>query len=123
MTYSVHIQGVHGEVIGVQVEGLEELLHGDLLAVELVHDALGVHAVRPFDEAQQVLLVHAGRGVDVGVHLERPWEGVRERMPEVMGFSWVVITLLGNKRLLETHKVNGRQKSEDDNSAGNTDYK
>ena len=70
VTYSVHIQRVHGEVIRVQVEGLEQLLHGDLPAVELVHDAVGVHAIRPLDEAQQVLLVHAGGGVDVGVNLE-----------------------------------------------------
>lgn len=68
-TYSVHIQGVHSEVIGVQVKGLKELLHGDLFPFQLVHDAIGVHAVGLLDEAQQVLLVHAGGGVDVGVHL------------------------------------------------------
>lgn len=70
VTYSVHIQGVHSEVIRVQVKGLEELLHSDLSPFKVVHDAVGVHAVRLLDEAQQVLLVHAGGGVDVGVHLE-----------------------------------------------------
>lgn len=59
----------------MQVERLEQLLHGDLAALELVHDALGVHAVSLLDEAQQVLLVHAGGGVDVGVHLGEEREG------------------------------------------------
>lgn len=65
----MHVQRVHRQVIRVQVERLEQLLHGDLPALELVHDAIGVHAVGLLDEAQQVLLVHAGGGVDVGVHL------------------------------------------------------
>lgn len=59
----------------MQVQGLKELLHGDLPALQLVHDAVGVHAVRLLDEAQQVLLVHAGGGVDVGVHLGRQRRG------------------------------------------------
>lgn len=66
----MHIQGVHGEVIRVQVKGLEELLHSDLSPFKVVHDAVSIHAVRLLDEAQQVLLVHAGSSVDVGVHLE-----------------------------------------------------
>lgn len=76
----MHVQRVHRQVIRVQVERLEQLLHGDLAALELVHDSLGVHAVSLLDEAQQVLLVHAGGGVDVGVHLgeEREGEGERE---------------------------------------------
>lgn len=71
----MHVQRVHRQVIRVQVERLEQLLHGDLAALELVHDALGVHAVSLLDEAQQVLLVHAGGGVDVGVHLGEEREG------------------------------------------------
>ena len=63
------VQRVHGEVVGVQVQPLEQLLQGHVLPVHLPHHALGVHAVRVLDEAQQVLLVHAGRRVDVGVHL------------------------------------------------------
>lgn len=74
-TYSVHVQGVHCEVVRMQVQGLEELLHGDLLALQLVHYAFGVHAVRFLDEAQQVLLVHAGSSVDVGVDLGRQRRG------------------------------------------------
>lgn len=53
----------------MQVEGLVELLHGDLATFEVVHDPVCIEAVRLLDEAQQVLLVHAGRSVDVSVHL------------------------------------------------------
>lgn len=66
----MHIQGVHSEVIRVHVKALKELLHSDLPPFEVVHDAVSVHAVRLLDEAQQVLLVHAGSSVDVSVHLE-----------------------------------------------------
>lgn len=79
----MHIQGVHSQVIRVQVERLEELLHGDLLPSKVVHNAVGIHAVRLLDEAQQVLLVHAGSSVDVGVHLG-PRRG-REQITEVAG--------------------------------------
>lgn len=68
-TYSVHIQRVHSEVVGVKVERLEQLSHGDLLPFQVVHDTVSVHTVRPLDEAQQMLLVHAGSCVDVSVHL------------------------------------------------------
>lgn len=68
--YSVHVQGVHGEVVRVQVKGLKKLLHCYFFPLKLVHDAVGIHAVGLLDEAQQMLLVHAGRGVDVCVHLE-----------------------------------------------------
>lgn len=70
VTHCVHVQGVHGEVVRVQVEGLEKLLHRYFFPLQLVHDAVGIHAVGLLDEAQQMLLVHAGRGVDVCVHLE-----------------------------------------------------
>lgn len=66
----MHIQGVHSEVIRMQVKGLEELLHGDLSPFKVVHNAVSIHTVRLLDEAQQVLLVHAGGSVDVSVHLE-----------------------------------------------------
>lgn len=79
----MHIQGVHSQVIRVQVERLEELLHGDLLPSKVVHNAVGIRAVRLLDEAQQVLLVHAGSSVDVGVHLE-PQRG-RKKVTEVAG--------------------------------------
>lgn len=98
VTYSVHIQGVHSEVIGVQVKGIKELLHGDLLPFQLVHYTLRVHAVGLLDEAQQVLLVHAGGSVDVGVHLE--WQ---ERGSEWVVGVGVVIAPLHHKREPETH--------------------
>lgn len=68
----MHVQGVHGEVIRVQVKGLEKLLHCYFFPLKLVHDAVSIHTVGLLDEAQQMLLVHAGRGVDVGVHLQGP---------------------------------------------------
>lgn len=74
-THSVHIQWVHSEVVWMQVKGLKELLHGDLLPFEVVHYTFSIHTVRLFDEAQQVLLVHAGSSMDVSVHLERNRDG------------------------------------------------
>ena len=73
------VQRVHGEVVGVQVQPLEQLLQGHVLPVHFPHHALGVHTVRVLDEAQQVLLVHAGRRVDVGVHLPAGWGTQRVR--------------------------------------------
>lgn len=90
VTYSVHIQGVHGEVIRVQVQWLKKLLHGYFFPLKLVHDAVSIHAVGFFDEAQQMLLVHAGGSVDVGVHLEGDRRG-----DAVGGF--------GHKRELKGH--------------------
>lgn len=85
----------------MQVQGLKELLHGDLSPVKFVHNALSIYAVRPLDEAQQMLLVHAGGSVDVGVHLE--WQrDDREWITRVWGLGGV-ITLLGHKRELKTH--------------------
>lgn len=66
----MHIQRVHSKVIGMKVETLKQLPHGDLLPFKKVHDSIGIDAVRLFDEAQQMLLVHAGSSVDVGVHLK-----------------------------------------------------
>lgn len=77
VTYSVHIKGVHSEVIRMQVEALEQLPHGDLPAFKVVDDTVGIHAVRLLDKAQQVLLVHAGSSVDMGVNLGNEY---KERM-------------------------------------------
>lgn len=73
----MHIKGVHSEVIRMQVEALKQLPHGDLPAFKVVDDAVSIHAVRLLDKAQQVLLVHAGSSVDVGVNLG---EENKERM-------------------------------------------
>lgn len=103
-TYGVHVQRVHRQVIRVQVERLEQLLQGDLPALELVHDALGVHAVRLLDETQQVLLVHAGCSVDVGVHLGKGW-----RRGEKGEVQVGVMTVPGHKR--ELKKAAGEKQS------------
>lgn len=78
----------------MQVQRLEQLSHGDLLPFQLVHDTFSVYAVRLFDEAQQVLLVHAGGCVDVGVHLRRRW---RFGSTEVQVIS-AVVTVSGHER-------------------------
>lgn len=101
VTYSVHVQGVHGEVIRVQVKGLEKLLHCYFFPLKFVHDAVSIHAVGFFDEAQQMLLVHAGRGVDVGVHLEG-----QQRTEKNRGWSGV-LTMFDHKRELKAHGQHG----------------
>lgn len=63
------VQAVHSEVVGVHVEGAEDLLQRDLLAGLLQDHALGLSLVGGLYELQQMLLVHAGGGVDVCVHL------------------------------------------------------
>lgn len=98
VTYSVHVQGVHGEVVRVQVKGLEKLLHCYFFPLKLVHDAVGIHAVGLLDEAQQMLLVHAGCGVDVCVHLEG-----QRRTEETRGRTGV-LTIFVHKRKLKTHR-------------------
>lgn len=78
----------------MQVEGLEELLHGDLFSFKFVHDTVRVHTVRLLDEAQQVLLIHAGSSMDVGVHLA---EIKIEWITDVWSL-FVVTTVFGHKR-------------------------
>lgn len=54
----------------MQVERLKKFLHGDLPTFKVVHNSLSVDTVRLLDEAQQVLLVHAGGSMDMSVHLQ-----------------------------------------------------
>lgn len=83
----VHIQGINGQIIRRQVETLEHFLQGQLVSVSENDDFLegeslrehGIPLVRrdktdlrgllhfTLDESQQMLLIHAGRVVDVGV--------------------------------------------------------
>lgn len=64
----MHVQYIHVEVVRVELHLLEHGFerHGRAL-VERDH-RVGLRAQRALDEAQQVLLVHAGRRVDVRVH-------------------------------------------------------
>lgn len=68
-THSVHVQRVHAQVEGRQVHALKHLHQRLLLPLFYVHNLLRVLFHGSLDEAQKVLLVHAGGGVDVRVHL------------------------------------------------------
>ena len=67
----MHVQRVDAQVEGGEVHAVEDLHQGLAPALLHVDDLLGVLLHGPLDEAQQVLLVHAGRGVDVRVHLKK----------------------------------------------------
>ena len=75
----VYVQHVHRDVVGRQVEGLEDLLESHHPVAVLANRHVTVCLQGLLDEPQQVLLVHAGGGVDVGVHLGRQ---------EKVGGSW-----------------------------------
>ena len=67
----MNVQHVYGEVIGCQVHGLKDLLQGELLALlGLAHLHVRLDPEGLLNEPQQMLLVHARRGVDVGVNLK-----------------------------------------------------
>lgn len=65
----MHVQRVHTQVICSEIHALKDLPQRLLSALLHVHDLLQVSLHRTLDETQQVLLVHAGRGMDVCVHL------------------------------------------------------
>lgn len=65
----MHVQGVHGEVIGVHVEFVEDFLELERLTALLQDRAIRLLLVRGLYELQQMLLVHAGSSVNVCVHL------------------------------------------------------
>ena len=67
----MNVQHVHSEVVRRQVHRLEDLVEGHGLAVPRQADgSLGFGLESLLDEAQEVLLVHAGGRVDVSVHLQ-----------------------------------------------------
>lgn len=68
-THGVHVQRVHAQVEGRQVHALKHLHQRLFLPLFHVHNFLRVLLHGSLDEAQKVLLVHAGGGVDVRVHL------------------------------------------------------
>lgn len=66
ITY-VHVHGIDAEVVGGEFQGLEHLLEGKVLAVTEDDNILGSLAHLGLDEAEQMLLVHAGAVVDVSI--------------------------------------------------------
>lgn len=65
----MHIQDVDIEVVSVELHSLEESLQGDGAAVLLQsHHIIRLLPERALDETQQVLLVHGGARVNVGVN-------------------------------------------------------
>ena len=65
----MHVQLVYVEVVRLQAQGLEHLLQRQVLAVPKDDHLVRLLLELVLDEAQQVLLVHAGAVVHVGVHL------------------------------------------------------
>lgn len=63
------VQRVHGEVVGIHAEGAEDFLQSDLLAALLQDYAVSLRLVGGLYKLEQMLLVHAGGGVYVCVHL------------------------------------------------------
>lgn len=44
-TYSMDIQGIHCQVIGVQIELLEKLFQGQLFALGIINYTVSIHTV------------------------------------------------------------------------------
>lgn len=44
-TYSMDIQGIHCQVIGVQTELLEKLFQGELFALGIINYTVSIHTV------------------------------------------------------------------------------
>lgn len=65
----MHIQGINAEMVGREPQTLKHLLQGELVAVTVDDDILWGLLHLGLDEAEKMLLVHAGRVVHVGVHL------------------------------------------------------
>lgn len=53
----------------MQIEGSEDFLQGHVLALNIVYHSVSIYSVGLLDEAQKMLLVHAGSSVNVGVNL------------------------------------------------------
>jgi hypothetical protein len=67
---SVHIKRIDREVVGGKVERLEHLSKGEVLAITVNDDFVRATLHLALDETEHVLLVHAGRVVDVSVDLQ-----------------------------------------------------
>jgi len=44
-TYSMDVQGIHCQVIGVQIELLEKLFQGELFALGIINYTVNIHTV------------------------------------------------------------------------------
>lgn len=87
ITY-VHVHGIDAEIVGGEVQGLEDLLEGKVLAVTEDNDVLGGLAHLGLDEAKQMLLVHARAVVDVSIDLT---DVVKVTMGHTLGFGQLLI--------------------------------
>lgn len=84
----VHVHGVDAEVIGGEVQRLENLLEGKVLAITEDDDVLGSLAHLGLYEAEQMLLVHAGAVVDVSIDLT---DVVKVTMRHTLGLGQLLV--------------------------------
>lgn len=68
-SYSVYIQRIHSKVIGVHIEGVENLLESHPFSSLFQHYTVSISLVCFLDECQQVFLRHAGSCMNMRVHL------------------------------------------------------
>lgn len=54
----------------MQIEGGKEILQGYVFALDIVHHSVSIYSVGLLDEAQKMLLVHAGSSMNVSVDLQ-----------------------------------------------------
>lgn len=87
ITY-VHVHGVDAEVVSGEVQRLEDLLESKVLAITENDDVLGSLAHLGLDEAEQMLLVHAGTMVDVSIDLT---DVVKVTMGHTLGFGQLFV--------------------------------
>jgi hypothetical protein len=63
----MHVQGINTEVVGGQVDALEDLGQGEVATVSEQDNLIRALLHLALDKPQQVLLVHASRVMDVSV--------------------------------------------------------
>lgn len=59
-TYRMDIKSVHTKIVGCEIHGLKDLLKSLFLALLHMNNFFQVFLHSPLDEAQEMLLVHAG---------------------------------------------------------------
>lgn len=68
-SYSMHIQRIDSEIIGVHVEVVEDFFESDLLTASLQNHPVCLCLVCGLYKFQQMLLVHASSSMYMCVHL------------------------------------------------------